>query len=191
MHDPSGVEKLNLKAGEWVEVCSPQEILATLDEKGCLENMPFMPEMFAFCGQRFRVYKRAHKTCDTVFPVRGRRVNAAVHLETRCNGKAHGGCQAGCLIFWKEAWLKPIERTAAAQGLTSDAPSLSNTSQGEGCTEDDVWRAASSQAPGQDARYSCQATQLLSFTTPLKWWDARQYAENYTSGNLSLPQIAR
>src|SRR2546427_33509 len=97
---------LNLKAGDWVEVRSPQEILATLDEKGCLENMPFMPEMFAFCGQRFRVYKRAHKTCDTVFPVRGRRVNAAVHLETRCDGRAHGGCQAGCLIFWKEAWLK-------------------------------------------------------------------------------------
>src|SRR5258708_37691057 len=99
---------LNLKAGEWVEVRSREEILATLDKNGCLENMPFMPEMFAFCGQRFRVYKRAHKTCDTVFPVRGRRVNAAVHLETRCDGQAHVGCPARCMIFWKEALLKPI-----------------------------------------------------------------------------------
>src|SRR5215467_1676004 len=70
--------------------------------------MPFMPEMFAFCGKRFQVYKRAHKTCDTVFPIRGRWVDRAVHLETRCDGQAHGGCQARCLIFWKEAWLKPV-----------------------------------------------------------------------------------
>ena len=25
-----------------------------------------MPQMFRYCGQRFQVYKRAHKTCDTV-----------------------------------------------------------------------------------------------------------------------------
>ena len=37
----------------------------------------------------------------------------AVHLdETRCDGQGHGGCQAGCLLFWKEAWLK---RVAAPQ----------------------------------------------------------------------------
>src|SRR5512146_3442577 len=95
--------------GDWVVVHSREEILATLDAKGELEGMPFMPEMFAFCGQRFRVYKRAHKTCDTVFPVRARRVDRAVHLETRCDGQAHGGCQAGCLIFWKEAWLKRVD----------------------------------------------------------------------------------
>src|SRR5215467_6870227 len=73
---------LNLRVGDWVEVRSREEILATLDEKGCLDNLPFMPEMFAFCGKRFQVYKRAHKTCDTVFPVRERRLIAAVHLET-------------------------------------------------------------------------------------------------------------
>src|SRR5271163_1479807 len=102
------VAKTNLKAGDWVEVCSKEEILRTLDGNGQLDGMPFMPEMFAFCGKQFKVYKRAHKTCDTVFPVRGRRVDRAVHLETRCDGSAHGGCQATCLIFWKEVWLKPI-----------------------------------------------------------------------------------
>src|ERR1700745_1228421 len=100
---------MKLQAGDGVEVRSKAEILSTLDEKACLEGLPFMPEMFGYCGQRFQVYKRAHKTCDTVFPVRGRRVERAVHLGTRCNGAAHGGCQAACLIFWKEAWLKPVE----------------------------------------------------------------------------------
>src|SRR4029079_12146115 len=89
------------KVGDWVEVRSKKEILATLDSHGQLESMPFMPEMFAFCGRRFQVHKRAHKTCDTVFPVRSRRVSRTVHLETRCDGAAHGGCQASCLLYWK------------------------------------------------------------------------------------------
>src|SRR5215469_7953904 len=97
-----------LRVGDWVEVRSKEEILRTLDSNGRLDGMPFMPEMLAFCGQRFPVYKSAHKTCDTVFPVRGRRLEDAVHLDTRCDGSAHGGCQASCLIFWKKAWLKPV-----------------------------------------------------------------------------------
>jgi hypothetical protein len=48
----SRCDVLNPKAGEWVEVRSREEILATLGKNGCLENLPFMPEMFAFCGQR-------------------------------------------------------------------------------------------------------------------------------------------
>src|SRR5215475_2179950 len=106
--DMRKVKTGKLSAGDWVEVRSKEEILATLDSSSQLDGMPFMPEMFAFCGRRLQVYKRAHKTCDTVFPVRSRRVERAVHLETRCNGEAHGGCQAACLIFWKEAWLKPV-----------------------------------------------------------------------------------
>ncbi len=55
-----------LRAGELVEVRSKAEILMTLDQHGRLDGLPFMPEMFRYCGQRFRVYKRAHKTCDFV-----------------------------------------------------------------------------------------------------------------------------
>ncbi len=180
---------LNLKAGEWVEVRSREEILATLDKNGCLENMPFMPEMFAFCGQRFRVYKRAHKTCDTVFPVRGRRVNAAVHLETRCDGQAHGGCQAGCLIFWKEEWLKPVGPDSTIDPAPRlEAPSgNSRLPSAPGCTESAIWARAL--APGADGGapvYKCQATQLPNATTNLAWWDIRQYVEDYWSGNVDL-----
>ena len=49
-----------------MEVRSKEEILRTLDKSGRLEGLPFMPQMFQYCGQRFQVYKRAHKTCDTV-----------------------------------------------------------------------------------------------------------------------------
>ena len=55
-----------LQAGDWVEVRSKEEILRTLDKQGRLDGLPFMPQMFQYCGKRFRVFKRAHKTCDTI-----------------------------------------------------------------------------------------------------------------------------
>jgi hypothetical protein len=183
---------LNLKVGDWVEVRSREEILATLDQKGCLDNLPFMPEMFAFCGKRFQVYKRAHKTCDTVFPVRGRRVEGAVHLETRCDGQAHGGCQAGCLLFWKEAWLKPISRNSPDDDALRVKAHFGDISAASaaGCTESDIWAHAQvSDADRGTPSYVCQATQLPYATTHLASWDLRQYVEDYWSGNVGLWRI--
>lgn len=176
-----------LRVGDWVEVRSRDEILSTLDSDGRLEGMPFMPEMFAFCGQRFRVYKSAHKTCDTVFPVRGRRVHRAVHLETRCDGSGHGGCQASCLLFWKEAWLKPLGRVPAPVAERPARKVSAQISPALSCSKQDVLNAACVDSPsGGEPRYVCQATQLPYATTDLDWWDARQYIEDFTSGNVGL-----
>ena len=184
---------MRLRAGDWVEVRSRDEILGTLDRQGRLEGLPFMPQMFQYCGQKARVYKRAHKTCDTVTRTGGRRLSNAVHLEARCDGCAYGGCQAACLIFWKEAWLRRIraERrvadssrptTSALQGSAGDTPI---------CTEDDV-RAATVKPDGDgEPRYVCQATELPHYTTPLSWWDVTQYLEDYTSGNATLGRLFR
>ena len=77
------------RSGDWVEVRTKEEILQTLDGNGRLDELPFMPSMFQFCGRRFRVFKRAHKTCDTVNDYKGRRMNNTVHLDgVRCDGKA-------------------------------------------------------------------------------------------------------
>ncbi len=183
---------IQLKVGDWVEVRSREEILLTLDENGCLDNLPFMPEMFAFCGQRFQVYKRAHKTCDTVFPVRGRRVERTVHLETRCDGHAHGGCQARCLLFWKVDWLKPVGRTSLGNSATrAGAPSTGVPASKPGkCDESNVWaRSQRSASNGGTPGFVCQATQLPYATKNLAWWDLRQYFEDYVSGNVGLMAI--
>ncbi len=173
-----------LGAGDWVEVRSKEEILATLDANGRLDNLPFMPEMFEYCGQRFRVWKRAHKTCDTVNKTGGRRLSDAVHLEdARCSGKAHGGCEASCLLFWKEAWLKRVEGSALK-------PLHISSGARAGCDESTVRAAA--QAPGSsaaDPTYVCQATLLPQFTSPLAWWDFRQYVDDYRWGNVTLEQL--
>jgi hypothetical protein len=183
-----------LRVGDWVEVRSKEEILQTLDSNSQLDGMPFMPEMFAFCGQRFQVYKRAHKTCDTVFPVRGRRVAQAVHLQTRCDGQGHAGCQAGCLLFWKEVWLKPLGRKRPDDDGSQPArrAQLITLTSAPRCTEPDVWAGTlASDSIGQPATYVCQATQLPYFTTPLAWWDLRQYVEDYTSGNVGFWALLR
>jgi hypothetical protein len=181
-----------LRAGEWVEVRSKEEILRTLDKTGQLDGLPFMPNMFAYCGQRLRVYKRAHKTCDTVFPVRGRRMLDSVHLATRCAGGPYGGCQASCLIFWKEAWLKRVvspDLSAEEPAAERDPPLAS----WEGCTEQDVWAGTRAAGPQdeQDPAYVCQATQVPYASHDLAWWDPRQYVEDYTSGNVGLWRIVK
>jgi hypothetical protein len=184
-----------LRAGDWVEVRSKSEILQTLDQNGCLDDMPFMPEMFAFCGQRMKVFKSAHKTCDTVYPVRGRRVERAVHLQTRCDGAAHGGCQAGCLLFWKEAWLKPAAAPTAESAVVSIPVTLRprddvqrTTSSGViGCQESDVTRATRVEGDSDDDPiYACQATRLPSMTQDLSPFDPRQYIKDLSSGNVGF-----
>ena len=180
-----------LRAGDWIEVRGKDEILKTLDKQGRLEGLPFMPQMFSFCGRRFQVFKRAHKTCDTVDRTGGRSLPDTVHLDLRCDGKAYGGCQAACLIFWKEAWLKAVDAADVSLAVSSDR--ALNAGKGAVCTEDDVWKAVRrvDSANPKEIRYACQATELPRFTTPLPWWDLRQYVEDYTSGNTSLGRIVR
>jgi hypothetical protein len=171
---------MRLSAGDWVEVRIKEEILATLDAEGRLEGMPFMPEMLRYCGRSFRVAARAHKTCDTVNKTGMRKLRRAVHLDTlRCDGSAHGGCQADCLLFWHEAWLKPRgEEVPRRSSLTF-------------CTEDRLKAATQRGGSGAETVYSCQATRLPEFTEPLTWSDLGHYLEDWTSGNFRASTLAR
>jgi len=185
--------KRKLSVGDWVEIRSKEEILQTLDGKGQLDGMPFMPEMFRFCGQRLQVHKRAHKTCDytTLYPYHMRRLEGTVHLETRCDGEAHGGCQAGCLLYWKEVWLKPVSgdpRKLAA--LSSETGGDVGAASSQRCSESEVSAHTQQSDPnGGPPTYVCQATQVPHASKPLAWWDLRQYFEDYWSGNVGLGRI--
>jgi hypothetical protein len=167
---------VSLRVGDVVEVKSPDEILATLDADGTLDGLPFMPEMLAFCGQRLRVRKSAHKTCDTIAHGPLRRMDHAVHLEgTRCAGTAHGGCEAGCELFWKEAWLKPVTGTGKRE--TGNGPAV--------CTHQRlVTLTRQPHQNGGEPLYRCQATELLHATAPMSPWNVRQYVRDVRSGNV-------
>jgi hypothetical protein len=175
-----GDKKLKLKVGDVVEVRSREEILATLDANGRLDAMPFMPEMLKFCGKRLRVYKSAHKTCDTISFQGGRKLERAFHLESsRCDGASHGGCQANCTLFWKDAWLKPVGADDDAGGRTTSG----------GCTEERLRELTrTDNRPGAE-RFSCQATELNNASAVLPWWDLRQYIKDVASGNVPVSRL--
>ena len=183
-----------------MEVRSAEEILATLDEQGCLDALPFMPEMLQYCGKRFRVFKSAHKTCDTIKDwTTMRRMTNAVHLEElRCDGEAHGGCQAGCLLFWKGAWLKsvrgPKSGAEMATGKQPEGTDLGSRSAWFRCTLETLGlatRVLAVEREDTEEQYRCQATELFRATTPIKWWNLQQYMQDLVSGNVRLRHFVR
>jgi len=167
---------LDLRPGELVRVRSARDIFATLDEQGTLDGLPFMPEMVKFCGSTLPVAQRADKTCDGYAD--RRRMHETVHLaNTRCNGSAHGGCQAACLMYWKEAWLERAEpadgEPAASRDLDPDerafvaATLASATVVESGATENETYR--------------CQATEIDAASTPLSDLRPDQYLRDLRS----------
>ena len=52
-----------LRPGDVVRVRSAREILATLDDDGTVDGIPFMPEMLPYIDRRYSVSKRVEKIC--------------------------------------------------------------------------------------------------------------------------------
>ena len=176
-----------LRPGDLVEVRPAAEILTTLDVDGRLESVPFMPEMLQYVGRRFTVGRRVEKICDTISQTGSRRMVGTVYLEDlRCDGSGHDGCQAGCRIYWKEAWLRRVaDGSAPTVGDEPDgAPELDQlTRRGartlrvlDGATEE-VWR--------------CQATEALAATEPLKTSNLSQYWRELKAGNVGVLHFMR
>jgi GT2 family glycosyltransferase len=185
-----------VRVGDRVRVRSRQEILATLDERGRLDGLPFMPEMLAAVGRVFEVDAVVNRTCDTVKTdgtsgtTRG--MDRVVHLRgSRCDGSVHGGCQARCLLYWKLDWLEP------APGAPLDAASA--TAPGEVVVElrarvgDDVpaTLTMATHGPGHtddDPVWSCQATELLSATRFVSARKVRPWLDDIRAGNATARQ---
>jgi hypothetical protein len=160
--------------GQYVEVRSLAEILATLDADDKFEGMPFMPEMAAYCGRRARIHRRADRVCLDGESLRGLE-NTMLLEGLRCDGSAHDGCQRGCLMFWKTAWLKPVPPTAV-EG--TDTPA-------------DPAAVESRLKTTRNGRYYCQVTELLAATTKLARWSIRHLLRDFLTGEATLRQLAR
>jgi len=165
----SDIQKTRFFPGDLVMVRPLDEILATLDEKGTLGKLPFMPEMREFCGRQFRVSRRAFKTC--VDDAEMRQIDDTVFLEdVRCGGEAHGGCDKACLIFWKEAWLRPagdIDRQPATRESKIN--------------ELDLFEFAK-----RGDQFFCQSSEIVNASKPLPWWEPRQYALDLLHNRISI-----
>jgi hypothetical protein len=171
--------------GDLVQVKGLDEILNTLDAEGKLEGMPFMPEMARHCGQRFRIARRANKTCVEGFTLR--RLERTFFLEgLRCDGSAHEGCQRGCLLFWKEAWLRPCDEESppAADGNGGGDQAAAG--------ESGLWRSAEDLPTRKGDRFLCQSTELAEATAgDFPRWNLRHYLEDLVRGEITLPRLVR
>ena len=105
--------------------------------------------------------------------------------DLRCDGSAHGGCQAGCRLYWKEEWLRPVDLSNEREARDGDA--LAELEQ--------LVRDATVAVPGDDGApvesYRCQATEAMRATEPLNSRDLRQYLRELTSGNVGLLRLLR
>ena len=151
-----------LLPGHWVEVLPARDITAALAANGRHEGLPFMPEMLRHCGRRFRVALRAERACAHPSPAPLRRLAGTVTLEgLRCDGAAHAGCQLGCMLLWKEAWLRPVDGPGTRDGAPppeAPAPELPVRD------------------PSDPSRWTCQATALPAATLPGEpLWRPGQY----------------
>lgn len=185
---------LALVPGVTVEVLSAVEVSATLDAEGKFEGLPFMPEMLKYCGRRFRVSQRADSTCSRGQP---RRLDSTVHLDQlRCDGSAHGGCDAACLLLWKEAWLRRVSESDDRPGSGSlsrnDSRSLAFSTLDAG-DDGAVYAQLSRFTAGPNNTVVCQATQIRSASCPLMLGSAPKYCANVTrsalSGKLSVKDL--
>ncbi|RFU38214.1 hypothetical protein DZF91_28865 [Actinomadura logoneensis] len=177
-----------LRVGDVVEVLGAEEILATLDERGELDGLPFMPEMLAYCGRRMTVHKVAHKLCDTISRSGMRRMEDAFHLAgARCDGSSHGGCQTACSLYWKGAWLKRVgpgpapEPVPAEQdeGMRKLLPLLEVNTRKDTDTDGEVL-------------YSCQATELLRAAPErVGVKNVGQFVEDVRTGNNTVGESVR
>ena len=183
-------QEAGFRAGDEVEVRSAREILATLDEDGALDAVPFMPEMLEHIGERHRVYKRLEKICDYFSgePSRARFLPGAVVLdELRCDGSGHGGCMARCRYFWKEAWLRWPDAEAPPPDPAAEATARRELERRVGAAvrvtrviddeKEEVWR--------------CQITEAIRASTPVGEASPRRFLRELTSRNVTFWQFIR
>ena len=174
-----------LRVGDVVEVKSLAEIAATLDGQGTLHALPFMPEMAKFAGRRFTVDRTADKVCDTAQRTGSRRIEAAVLLDDlRCDGSAHDGCQAECRLFFNKAWLRrvdPGEPTRVTPSSTPTAAPLAEVLE------------RNTKTVGADGvtRYTCQATELLAASRPVRVIDPMAYVRVLLKDNVGFVRFVR
>lgn len=165
----------DLIVGDLVRIRPWAEIRATLDERGLLEQLPFMPEMLAMCGQRAYVFRCVHRLFDYRKTRRMRHMDGAVLLVGAvCDGSDHGGCEAACHTIWKSAWLQRVERSGEMEREPAPPNRL-----------DPMGNAAVLQLGTQAPRYTCQLTQLHAASQPIGKWSVADFLRPLIAGNVA------
>jgi hypothetical protein len=112
-------------------------------------------------------------------PMRRFAANDVVVLEgQRCDGSAHDGCDRGCKLFWKEAWLKPASAADIAPQRSPQPVS-----------------PPALKVKSDERHYFCQSTELYkateSFPGKKKPWMVRVALREIRNGDRSATEMLR
>lgn len=115
---------LALEPGEWVEIRPAREIRRTLDAEGKNRGLSFEPTMVDFAEGRYEVDYPIHRI---ISEQTGRMIflTHTVALKgVTCTGLCAKNCPRNNTLYWREAWLRRVERQAAlaASGPMEPAP---------------------------------------------------------------------
>lgn len=170
--------------GDVVRIRSLHEVTATLDAQGCLDGLPFMPEMTQYCGTTGTVFRCVDKIYDYGGRKDMRRLANTVSIAgLRCDGAAHGDCQAKCYLLWKTAWLEDASRSAPSAGRRTGTAGI-----GDAADDRHAGRSARvsvSEGAAADRKYICQFTRLVGATSEMRSWDPRQDLRPLIAGNVT------
>jgi hypothetical protein len=102
------VADLRLEVGDRVRVKSFDQIVDTLDAKGCNRGLWFdRAEMKPFCGQTMTVTRKVTRILDERSgELLELKVPSVVLNETQCSGLKRRFCGRGMLHFWREVWVE-------------------------------------------------------------------------------------
>ncbi len=102
---------LNLQPGDQVRIKSFDEILLTLDQRGCNRGLWFdRAEMKPFCGKTLTVTRRIERVIhEETGELLEMKVPSIVLNETQCSGLARRFCSRAMLHFWREVWLERMD----------------------------------------------------------------------------------
>ena len=158
---------VRLRPGDLVRVRPLQEVFRTLGPDGTLEGVPLMPEMWPFFGHTFRILQHVVQACvdgaylkvhNESYVREFRNNNVFTLVGVRCSGSQHDGCQRGCTIFWKEAWLQKVDEASAETPL--DRPSTADVNK---------FLHSTLKTRSEDGRFYCQSTEFLKATLHLSF----------------------
>lgn len=185
-HDASrsgaAADQQPLRVGTKVTVRSADEILATLDLDGRFEGLPWMPQMVELCGTSATIVRWVTSSCvPTENGVVYGGVTDAVLLDVgHCDGGSFGGCQMGCPLIWKTAWLRNQEAADQTDHESKDAADAANA----------LGQIARENAIDLDGRSKCQATQLVQIAIPHRGSVVGQYSTEMKLNGVSMSTIA-
>lgn len=162
----------DLLPGDLVQVRSLPEILAMLDEHGCMDGLPFQPEMVQYCGKHVRIFRCLDKIYDYGRTKQMRRLDRCVLTSgLRCDASAHGECQARCYLIWRTEWLRRVD-SRQPPPLPMATPAIP---------------AGISAFATAGNRYRCQFTELHAASREFPLLSLRRDLVPLLSGNYSFP----